>query len=41
MTVIDTNKDLAALFSSQVKATPDAIALEDGPVSLTYAELDQ
>ncbi|KAI1487856.1 non-ribosomal peptide synthetase [Biscogniauxia mediterranea] len=41
MTVIDTNKDLAALFSSQAKATPDAIALEDGPVSLTYAELDQ
>ncbi|KAI5918109.1 non-ribosomal peptide synthetase [Camillea tinctor] len=41
MTVIDTNKDLAALFSSQVKATPDAIALEDGPTSLTYAELDR
>ncbi|KAI1502172.1 non-ribosomal peptide synthetase [Biscogniauxia marginata] len=41
MTVIDINKDLAALFSSQVKATPDAVALEDGPISLTYAELDQ
>ncbi|KAI1153760.1 enterobactin synthetase component F [Nemania diffusa] len=40
MTIIDTNKDLAALFSSQVEATPDAVALEDGPVSLTYAQLD-
>ncbi|KAI0813026.1 enterobactin synthetase component F [Xylaria sp. FL0064] len=40
MTVLDINKDLSALFSSQVKATPDAVALEDGPISLTYAELD-
>ncbi|KAI8950320.1 enterobactin synthetase component F [Xylaria longipes] len=40
MTIIDTNKDLSALFSSQVKATPNAVALEDGPISLTYAELD-
>ncbi|TGJ83575.1 hypothetical protein E0Z10_g5169 [Xylaria hypoxylon] len=40
MTIIDINKDLSALFSSQVKATPDAVALEDGPISLTYAELD-
>ncbi|KAH8162020.1 hypothetical protein CIB48_g6224 [Xylaria polymorpha] len=40
MAIIDTNKDLSALFSSQVKATPDAVALEDGPISLTYAELD-
>ncbi|KAI0200924.1 enterobactin synthetase component F [Astrocystis sublimbata] len=40
MTVIDINKDLSALFSSQVKATPDLVALEDGSTSLTYAELD-
>ncbi|KAI0097254.1 enterobactin synthetase component F [Nemania sp. FL0031] len=40
MTIIDTNKDLSALFSSQVKSTPNAVALEDGPISLTYAELD-
>ncbi|KAK5626385.1 hypothetical protein RRF57_002100 [Xylaria bambusicola] len=40
MTVIDINKDLSALFSSQAKATPDAVALEDGSLSLTYAELD-
>ncbi|KAI1429838.1 enterobactin synthetase component F [Xylaria sp. FL1777] len=40
MTVIDVNKDLSALFTSQVKATPDIVALEDGPISLTYAELD-
>ncbi|KAJ3577487.1 hypothetical protein NPX13_g3079 [Xylaria arbuscula] len=40
MTIIDINKDLSALFSSQAKATPDAVALEDGSLSLTYAELD-
>ena len=40
MTVIDINKDLSALFSSQAQATPDAVALEDGSFSLTYAELD-
>ncbi|KAL7622486.1 hypothetical protein AAE478_007993 [Parahypoxylon ruwenzoriense] len=40
MTIIDTTKDLSALFIRQVQATPDAIALEDGPVALTYAELD-
>ncbi|KAI1811046.1 enterobactin synthetase component F [Poronia punctata] len=39
MTIIDTTKDLSALFSSQVRATPDAVALEDGPISLTYAQL--
>jgi len=39
MTIIDTHKDLSALFLSQVKATPDAVALEDGPISLTYAQL--
>ncbi|KAI2469683.1 putative NRPS-like enzyme [Annulohypoxylon bovei var. microspora] len=41
MTVIDITKDLSALFLRQVKATPDAVALEDGPTALTYAELDQ
>ncbi|KAI3324302.1 enterobactin synthetase component F [Xylariaceae sp. AK1471] len=40
MTIIDTNKDLSALFLSQVKATPDAVALEDGSISLTYIELN-
>ncbi|RWA13995.1 hypothetical protein EKO27_g1160 [Xylaria grammica] len=40
MTIIDITKDLSALFSSQVGATPNAVALEDGPISLTYAELD-
>ncbi|KAI1166199.1 enterobactin synthetase component F [Nemania serpens] len=40
MPVIDTNRDLSALFSSQAKSTPDVVALEDGPISLTYAELD-
>ncbi|KAI0396544.1 enterobactin synthetase component F [Xylariaceae sp. FL0594] len=39
MTIIDTNKDLSALFLSQVRATPDAVALEDGSISLTYAQL--
>ncbi|KAI1118395.1 enterobactin synthetase component F [Nemania sp. NC0429] len=40
MSTIDTNRDLSALFSTQVKSTPDAVALEDGSISLTYAELD-
>ncbi|KAI6833929.1 acetyl-CoA synthetase-like protein [Hortaea werneckii] len=41
MSVIDTSKDLAVLFSEQAKATPDAPALEDDSVSYTYAELDK
>ncbi|KAF4967665.1 hypothetical protein FZEAL_10506 [Fusarium zealandicum] len=41
MTVIDINKDLAALFEQQAAATPDAVALEDEKRSLTYAELDR
>lgn len=41
MSIIDTTKDLAALFVAQAKATPDAIALEDETRTLTYAELDQ
>ncbi|KAH6606911.1 linear gramicidin synthase subunit d [Trichoderma cornu-damae] len=40
MSVIDTAKDLAALFEQQAQATPDAIALEDENRTLTYAELD-
>lgn len=39
--VIDITKDLSALFSKQVKATPGAIALEDDKLTLTYAELDE
>lgn len=40
MSIIDTTKDLAALFEQQAQATPDAIALEDESRTLTYAELD-
>jgi amino acid adenylation domain-containing protein len=40
MPPIDTSKDLSALFSKQVKATPNVLALEDVRVSLTYLELD-
>ncbi|KAF4433140.1 nonribosomal peptide synthetase [Fusarium acutatum] len=41
MSIIDVNKDLAALFEQQAQATPDAVALEDEKRSLTYAELDR
>ncbi|KAE9973811.1 putative NRPS-like protein biosynthetic cluster [Venturia inaequalis] len=41
MPIIDTSQDLAALFSQQVRATPDAIALESPRRKLTYAELDE
>lgn len=37
---IDTAKDLSVLFSRQVHATPDAVALEDDSVKYSYAELD-
>ena len=40
MPVIDTSKDLNALFTKQAKATPDAVALEDENSKYTYAELD-
>ncbi|UKZ51253.1 putative NRPS-like protein biosynthetic cluster [Trichoderma virens] len=40
MSIIDTTKDLAALFEQQAQATPDVIALEDESRTLTYAELD-
>ncbi|KAL4867985.1 hypothetical protein BDV12DRAFT_108862 [Aspergillus spectabilis] len=41
MAVIDTTKDLSALFTKQVRATPDALALEDDKTTYTYAELDK
>lgn len=41
MPVLDTKKDLSALFSLQVQATPNAVALEDEKTKLTYTELDQ
>ncbi|KAL4798478.1 hypothetical protein BDV19DRAFT_22480 [Aspergillus venezuelensis] len=41
MSIIDTTKDLSALFSKQVHATPDAPALEDDKTSYTYAELNK
>ncbi|QDS77429.1 putative secondary metabolism biosynthetic enzyme [Venturia effusa] len=41
MPIIDTSKDLSALFSQQVRATPNATALESPRRKLTYAELDE
>ncbi|PYI21792.1 acetyl-CoA synthetase-like protein [Aspergillus violaceofuscus CBS 115571] len=41
MPFLDTSKDLSALFSRQVKATPNAVALEDDKATFTYAELDR
>ncbi|KAE8151061.1 hypothetical protein BDV25DRAFT_153296 [Aspergillus avenaceus] len=41
MSIIDTSKDLSALFTQQVNATPDAIALEDETNTYTYAQLDR
>jgi amino acid adenylation domain-containing protein/thioester reductase-like protein len=41
MPIIDTSKDLSALFTQQVQATPDAPALEDDKTKYTYAELDR
>ncbi|KAF4634176.1 hypothetical protein G7Y89_g3934 [Cudoniella acicularis] len=39
--VIDIKKDLSALVAKQMRATPDAIALEDETTTLTYSELDE
>ena len=39
MSGIGTHKDLSALFDQQVKATPDAVALEDDTTTWTYSEL--
>ena len=41
MPILDTTKDLAALFSQQVISTPDGLALEDEHQSYTYSELDR
>lgn len=41
MPVLDTKKNLSALFTDQVQATPEAVALEDDTKKFTYAELDQ
>ncbi|RDW58950.1 non-ribosomal peptide synthetase [Aspergillus mulundensis] len=41
MAIIDTTKDLSALFTKQVRATPDTLALEDDKTTYTYAELDK
>jgi amino acid adenylation domain-containing protein/thioester reductase-like protein len=40
MPIIDTTKDLSALFRDQARASPQAVALEDGDNVYTYAELD-
>src|SRR3954469_17612305 len=39
MSVIDTTKDLSALFTKQVQATPELVALEDDKHTHTYQEL--
>ncbi|CAK7225884.1 putative NRPS-like protein biosynthetic cluster [Sporothrix curviconia] len=41
MLPMDTDKDLVALFRQQVEASPDAVAVEDGTTTWTYAELDK
>ena len=41
MPVLDTSKDLSALFSLQVRASPDTLALEDEKARYTYAQLDE
>lgn len=40
MPILDTRKDLSALFKQQVEATPEHVALEDEHSTYTYAELD-
>nr|POE63134.1 linear gramicidin synthase subunit d [Quercus suber] len=41
MPIIDVTKDLSVLFRQQVKASPQAIALEDEHATYTYAELSR
>lgn len=41
MSFIDTKRNLSALFSQQVRATPDAVALEDDTITYTYGELER
>ena len=38
--LIDITKDLSALITQQIHATPDLVAVEDETTTLTYAELD-
>ncbi|EMC99089.1 hypothetical protein BAUCODRAFT_390885 [Baudoinia panamericana UAMH 10762] len=38
--LLDVTLDLSALFREQVRASPDAVALEDETTTYTYAELD-
>ncbi|CAL3970164.1 unnamed protein product [Diplocarpon coronariae] len=38
--VIDTSKDLSTLIAQQMRATPNAVAIEDETSSYTYGELD-
>ncbi|TVY81612.1 Linear gramicidin synthase subunit D [Lachnellula suecica] len=40
MAILDVTKTLSALVTQQMRATPDAVALEDETTTLTYAELD-
>jgi non-ribosomal peptide synthetase component F len=39
--IIDTTKDLSTLFANQVDRTPDAVALQDGKETYSYADLQQ
>ena len=39
MSIIDCTKDLSALFTKQVQATPHLVALEDEKVTYTYQQL--
>lgn len=39
--IIDITKDLSALVQKQMKATPDAIALESERRTITYSQLDR
>ena len=41
MSVLDTSKDLSALFSHQVTLTPEAIAVDDGTTKYTYSQLNE
>ncbi|KAF2762990.1 putative hybrid NRPS/PKS enzyme [Pseudovirgaria hyperparasitica] len=41
MPIIDTTKDLSALFTKQAETTPDALALDDDGTSYTYSDLHQ
>lgn len=40
MPIIDNTKDINALFTKQVQASPNAVALEDEKIRYTYSELD-